>query len=273
MIQLTPHMRILVAFEPLDFRNGIDGLARVCKEVLREDPFCGAVFVFRNRRGTAIKALVYDGQGFWLVQKRLSSGYFRWWPARSGQTQAATTAALTTRSLAMQTTPNEFLEFTRQELDEFIGRMVTRQARDADFDTTAIMAESYFYVMEQIRLQRVSLRRLRQMLFGARTEKTATVLGTATSAASSAPAESASSEPATPDPPSADTSSSAPPSGHGRHAADAYGGAERVTVPHPSLHAGDPCPECQRGTLYRTSRPKSRKSGCLGLRLTGRLIT
>jgi hypothetical protein len=39
----------------------------------------------------------------------------------------------------MQTTPNEFLEFTRQELDEFIQRMVTRQARDADFDTTAIM--------------------------------------------------------------------------------------------------------------------------------------
>jgi transposase len=93
MIQLTPHMRILVAFEPLDFRNGIDGLARVCKEVLREDPFCGAVFVFRNRRGTAIKALVYDGQGFWLFQKRLSSGHFRWWPARSGQTQAATTLA------------------------------------------------------------------------------------------------------------------------------------------------------------------------------------
>jgi transposase len=93
MIQLTPHMRILVAFEPLDFRNGIDGLARVCKEVLREDPFCGAVFVFRNRRGTAIKALVYDGQGFWLFQKRLSTGRFRWWPSRTSPTAAATALA------------------------------------------------------------------------------------------------------------------------------------------------------------------------------------
>ena len=35
----TPQMRILVAVEPTDFRRGIDGLARVCKEVLRHDPF------------------------------------------------------------------------------------------------------------------------------------------------------------------------------------------------------------------------------------------
>lgn len=81
MIQVTPQMRILVAVEPADFRKGIDGLARLCKEALKRDPFCGSVFVFRNRRATAIKALVYDGQGFWLCQKRLSSGRFRWWPA------------------------------------------------------------------------------------------------------------------------------------------------------------------------------------------------
>jgi transposase len=60
MIQLTPHMRILVAVEPADFRKGIDGLARVCKEQLRHDPFKGVVFVFRNRRATAVKVLVYD---------------------------------------------------------------------------------------------------------------------------------------------------------------------------------------------------------------------
>ena len=74
MIQLTPQMRILVAIEPADFRKGIDGLARVCKEVLKQDPFSGWVFVFRNRPATALKALVYDGQGFWLFHKRLSSG-------------------------------------------------------------------------------------------------------------------------------------------------------------------------------------------------------
>jgi transposase len=81
MIQLTPHMRILVAVEAVDFRGGIDALARICQQQLKADPFCGWLFVFGNRRRSAIKALIYDGQGFWLCQKRLSSGRFNFWPA------------------------------------------------------------------------------------------------------------------------------------------------------------------------------------------------
>jgi hypothetical protein len=69
MIQVTPQMRILLAVEPVDFRKGIDGLASVCKNVLGSDPFCGYMFVFMNKKKTAIKILVYDGQGFWLCQK------------------------------------------------------------------------------------------------------------------------------------------------------------------------------------------------------------
>ncbi len=80
MIQLTPQMRILVAIEPADFRKGIDGLTRLCREELNRDPFSGCVFVFRNRRATSVKVLVYDGQGYWLMQKRLSRGRFRFWP-------------------------------------------------------------------------------------------------------------------------------------------------------------------------------------------------
>jgi len=81
MLQITPQMKVLVAVHAVDFRSGIDGLAALCQKVLAHDPFTGTVFVFRNRRATAIKVLVYDGQGFWLCQKRLSSGRFRWWPA------------------------------------------------------------------------------------------------------------------------------------------------------------------------------------------------
>lgn len=80
MIQITPQMRILVAVDPVDFRKGIDGLARQCRQVLQSDPFSGALFIFRNRSAKAIKILAYDGQGFWLCQKRLSTGRFRFWP-------------------------------------------------------------------------------------------------------------------------------------------------------------------------------------------------
>ena len=81
MLQITPHMKILVAIEPADFRRGIDGLAQLCRDTLHQDPFVGTVFVFRNRKATALKVLLYDGQGFWLCHKRLSRGRWPWWPS------------------------------------------------------------------------------------------------------------------------------------------------------------------------------------------------
>ena len=81
VIQIAPQMRILVAVEAVDGRKGIDSLARLCQEKLQEDPFSGCLFVFRSRRGTSIRVLTYDGQGFWLAQKRLSKGRFVWWPS------------------------------------------------------------------------------------------------------------------------------------------------------------------------------------------------
>jgi transposase len=92
MLSVTPQMRVLVAVEPEDFRRGIDGLAQRCRAVLCEDPMSGTVFVFRNRRATAVKVLVYDGQGFWLCYKRLSAGRYRWWPGHGGQKVSALAA-------------------------------------------------------------------------------------------------------------------------------------------------------------------------------------
>jgi transposase len=83
LIQITPQLRILVAIDAIDGRKGIDSLAQLCRERLDADPFSGCLFIFRSRRGTAIKLLAYDGQGFWLATKRLSKGRFKWWPTGS----------------------------------------------------------------------------------------------------------------------------------------------------------------------------------------------
>jgi transposase len=80
MLQLTPQSRILLATHPVDFRKGINGLAAVCRQVLGANPLEGAMYVFRNRAGTALKLLLYDGQGYWLCLKRLSQGRLTWWP-------------------------------------------------------------------------------------------------------------------------------------------------------------------------------------------------
>jgi transposase len=87
VIAIVPQMRVLVAVEPVDFRNGIDGLVAVCRQRLQADPMSGALFVFGSRRRRSIKILAYDGQGFLLCQKRLSAGRFSWWPA-AGQAAA-----------------------------------------------------------------------------------------------------------------------------------------------------------------------------------------
>ena len=87
MIQITAQMRVLVAIESIDGRKGIDSLVRLCQDKLAEDPFSGCVFVFRSRSGAAIRLLTYDGQGYWLAQKRLSKGRFVWWPESSSATR------------------------------------------------------------------------------------------------------------------------------------------------------------------------------------------
>lgn len=83
MLQISPSTRIFVCTQPVDFRKGVDGLAGVCRNKLDQDPYQGAVFVFRNQTRSSIRILVYDGQGFWLCTKRLSKGKFQWWPDRS----------------------------------------------------------------------------------------------------------------------------------------------------------------------------------------------
>lgn len=94
MIQLVPQMRVLVAVRAVDFRCGIDALAAQCRRELAEDPFSGTVFVFRNRAGTAVKLLVYDGVGFWFCLRRFSAQKLQWWPTGVQAAEAVTAPQL-----------------------------------------------------------------------------------------------------------------------------------------------------------------------------------
>jgi hypothetical protein len=80
MLALSPQLTIFAAIEPVDFRKGLDSLIALCRQQLFQDPLDGALFLFQNRAKTAIRALCFDGQGFWFFTKRLSAGKFHWWP-------------------------------------------------------------------------------------------------------------------------------------------------------------------------------------------------
>jgi transposase len=145
----------------------------------------------------------------------------------------------------------ELVEADSDRLEEVLRR--AEQALDEkDAELIRAVFDSYAYVTELVEDKNTSIRRLRQLLFGARTEKTESVVGQKTKTPDAAPprdaavgAESTAGEGIT------DVSNAAAVSkGHGRNGAAAYPGAERIDVPHPSLRAGDACPACGGGTVY-----------------------
>ena len=84
MISVPAGVRILLATRPVDFRRGAHALAALAAEALGEDPFSGAVLVFRSKRADRVKILVWDTSGLVLVWKQLQQGGFRWPPVTDG---------------------------------------------------------------------------------------------------------------------------------------------------------------------------------------------
>lgn len=91
MIQLTAQQQLFVWVYALDFRKGMDGLIGHCRATLNQSPFSGTVFAFRNKKGTAVKLLTYDGTGFWMMHKRFSQGVLQYWPKTQHEKICATT--------------------------------------------------------------------------------------------------------------------------------------------------------------------------------------
>ena len=79
MMQFSvPHVAVYVCAQPVDFRKGMGSLAVLVDAQLQLDPLAEAVFVFSNRRFTAIKILYWERNGFCLWQKRLEQDRFIW---------------------------------------------------------------------------------------------------------------------------------------------------------------------------------------------------
>jgi len=97
MITLPAGVRVYLACGATDMRRGFDGLAAQVQQILGLDPYSGALFIFRGKRGDLVKSLLWDGQGLVLYAKRLERGRFVWPAAKDG------TLSLTPAQLAMLT--------------------------------------------------------------------------------------------------------------------------------------------------------------------------
>lgn len=127
------------------------------------------------------------------------------------------------------------------ELQQILERTRTGPLEEAEHATLKAAVDTLALVTQELESSKTSLERLRRLIFGARSEKTRTVLGEHRS-------------PEEPSPPHSRKPSKKPKKrkGHGRNGAAAYPRAARVAVEHDSLAPGDPCPApgCERGKLY-----------------------
>jgi hypothetical protein len=151
----------------------------------------------------------------------------------------------------------EMIEVDTNQLEALLRR-VEGKLEEQDYELVQAIFRSYSYVTDLVEDKNTSIRRLRQLLFGARTEKTANIFGS--DAFSDNQDRDETSEADAPPEDASITGDSGeddktPKKGHGRHGADAYQGAEQVDVLHASLAAGDPCPQCEQGKVYEVARP------------------
>ena len=156
----------------------------------------------------------------------------------------------------MRCSTPEIVEVDSTRLENVLRR-AERSLDEEDAALIRAVFQSYVYVSDLVEDKNTSLRRLRQLFFGARTEKTDAVVNRGVERPdATSPRDNAALAAGEPDKNTsgADESvSGAAGKGHGRNGADAYHGAERIAISHASLAAGDACPACGAGTVYEKS--------------------
>jgi transposase len=135
-------------------------------------------------------------------------------------------------------------QISLSELEAIIERSETEPLNEQERQTLLDVSQTLHYLTEQLDQKRVSIARLKKLLFGAPTEK----LDTLTDKNSE---DDPNQDPDQPD----DEKTKKKTKGHGRNGADAYTDAEIVKVSHETLKPGDPCPDCDTGTVYECKIP------------------
>lgn len=143
----------------------------------------------------------------------------------------------------------ERIDLDRSELEAILERAKTAALSQAEYDKLHAAMETLIYLTQELEKNRVSIQRLKQLLFGPTTEKTEKVMEKLLDEADK---ENNSGDDAAE---GNDTEAQQKAKGHGRNGADTYTGADKVRVPHESLKPGDACPNCQKGTVYESVEP------------------
>jgi hypothetical protein len=156
------------------------------------------------------------------------------------------------------------LQVSLPEVEEALERARAVMS-EKDFELLKALAESYAYVSHLVEDRQTTIAKLRKLLFGSTSEKTSDVLGKSAAAQPEATAASGAhtdgSTASITSPESGNASepidADRPPSkGHGRNGAKDYVGATRTQVAHETLRAGERCPACKKGKLYKLAEPK-----------------
>ena len=212
MLQITPQMKVLVAVAPADFRKGIDGLVRLCKDALGQD---------RNLCSIRVR---------WIEQLAGRAGRSM---TRNGPEIIEVTSQRIDELLeraASHTLRDDDLELMRQILTSYQGffQMV------GDKNTTIARLRKMMFGPTS---------ETTKIVLG-------DAAGGGTDDASKTPPGEDSDQTSDSDESRDDNEPTDPPRGHGRYAAEDYPGADQVDIEHPEHSPGDVCPDCGQGTLY-----------------------
>ena len=152
-----------------------------------------------------------------------------------------------------KTTPIE--KIAMKEMESLLQR-VRATLGEKDYQLLKKVIDSHVSLTDLVGDKQMTIKRLRQMLFGASTEKTIAVIKKEEEDEPESPPatdEDARAPPEKPDEEDSETKQKR--KGHGRNGADAYHGAKRIRVPHEFLQPGDDCPECKKGKVYEMKKP------------------